>query len=72
VRFWGGPDERYRDGSNGDFLPCHGQVVPGRQECEGEARVDYWEALQEAGVDFLNTNHLGMGERWVRSCGTET
>lgn len=72
VRFWGGPDEQYRDGSNGEFIPCHGQVVPGRQECEGEARRDFWKAQQEAGVDFVNTNHLGNGERWIRSCGTET
>ncbi|WP_017596327.1 PI-PLC domain-containing protein [Nocardiopsis potens] len=72
VRFWGGPDEQYRDGSNGDFIPCHGQIAPGRQECEGEARRDAWLAQQEAGVDFINTNHLGNGERWIRSCGTET
>lgn len=72
VRFWGSPDEQYRDGSNGEFIPCHGQVVPGRQECEGEARRDAWKAQQEAGVDFVNTNHLGNGERWIRSCGTKT
>ena len=73
VRFWGGPDDQYRDSPvNGRFIPCHGRLLPGRQECEGEARRDAWLAQQEAGVDFINTNHLGNGERWIRSCGTET
>ncbi|GAB3476005.1 phosphatidylinositol-specific phospholipase C/glycerophosphodiester phosphodiesterase family protein [Nocardiopsis coralliicola] len=72
VRFWGAPDDQVRADSNGNFIPCHGQVAPGRQSCEGEARRDAWAAQQQAGVDFVNTNHLGNGERWIRSCGEET
>ncbi|PSL01027.1 hypothetical protein CLV63_101506 [Murinocardiopsis flavida] len=72
VRFWGGPDEQYRsEVGDGHFVPCQGWAAPGRQECEKAARKDAWKAQQKAGVDFVNTNHLGNGERWVRSCGEE-
>lgn len=73
VRFWGGPDDQIRaEVADGDFIPCQGWAVKGRQECEKAARKDAWKAQQKAGVDFVNTNHLGNGERWVRSCGEDT
>jgi hypothetical protein len=73
VRFWGGPDDSGRlPGSPGDFVPCPGWL-PGGQGCEddGENTRDAWRRQMEAGVDYLNTNHLGHGRTWLTSCGAD-
>jgi hypothetical protein len=72
VRIWGAPDGRIRvPGDHGGFFPCHGFLLPGRQSCEGEAQRDAWRAELEAGVDYVLTNHLTQGRKFVRSCGRE-
>lgn len=73
VRFWGGPDDSARlPGFPGRFVPCPG-FLPRRQGCEDDAEKtrEAWTRQMRAGVDYLNTNHLGHGRRWLESCGQD-
>ncbi|HEY3687333.1 MAG TPA: hypothetical protein VGL93_30130 [Streptosporangiaceae bacterium] len=62
LRFWGGPDGTIRINGEGGFVNC----LIGY--CSAGQRRDAWRAQRKAGVDFLSTHHLTMGEEYLRSC----
>lgn len=62
VRFWGGPDGETRINGEGGFADC----LIGY--CSAGQRRDAWRAQRKAGVDLLSTDHLTMGEEYLRSC----
>lgn len=72
VRIWGGPDGTKRLGSNkspGEFASCPRR--PWAQKCDRSAQRAWWRAQQDAGADYLVTNHLGQGGTFLRTCGDE-
>ncbi|MGI5200561.1 hypothetical protein ACQEU6_03010 [Spirillospora sp. CA-108201] len=65
VRLYDGPDGRVRANGTlpGLFTPCH------FSSCSEAAKWAAWKSRQQAGVDYLNTNHLTNGRDWIRYCG---
>lgn len=65
VRLYDGPDGRVRANGAlpGLFAPCHYAA------CSEAAKWEAWKSRNEAGVDYLNTNHLTNGSEWIRYCG---
>ncbi|WP_146778950.1 hypothetical protein [Actinomadura craniellae] len=69
VRIWGGPDDKDRF----HFKPYPEKFIPcfyGRR-CHSRSRETAWQAQRDAGVDYLNTNHLTIGSDWIRHCRTK-
>lgn len=55
------------DGSerDGDFRTCWFW----QDKCSKDAQKDWWRAAMEAGVDYVDTQHLTAGRDFPRSCG---
>jgi hypothetical protein len=69
VRVVEGPDGTERnDKRPGRFKGCS---IFKRGECGAGARRDWWRSQKEAGVDYLDTQHLTTGQKWIRSCGKD-
>ncbi|MEW2357528.1 hypothetical protein [Spirillospora sp. NPDC029432] len=69
VRIWGAPDGRER--LAGKFWRCIKR--PGHQRCEGGLQKNWWQAAEEAGLDYYVTNHLGQTRGWLlNKCGKMT
>ncbi|MFC5745654.1 hypothetical protein [Actinomadura rugatobispora] len=69
VRIWNAPDgwERWK----GKFYNCIKR--PGHQRCEGGLQKNWWQAAEEAGLDYYVTNHLGQTRDWLlKKCGKKT
>jgi hypothetical protein len=67
VRIVEGPDGRERDDdSPGSFRGC---PLTHQHECGEQARRNWWQAQLQAGVDYLDTQHLTRGQEFLRSCG---
>lgn len=66
VRIVEGPDGSEREGGDdyGDFRTCWFW----QDECSKDAQRDWWRAAMEAGVDYVDTQHLTAGRNFLRSC----
>jgi hypothetical protein len=68
VRIVEGPDGAKRiPGDSGAFVPC--LPLPWKQACETGPQERSWRAQIEAGMDFVDTNHIRPGAAMLRGCG---
>lgn len=69
VRMVEGPDGPKRNGKKpGKFKRC-GKVLVFGKECGYDDQEASWRAQLEAGVDFIDTNHVARGRKFLRTCG---